>query len=71
MRTLVILVLGLFVSGCGGSSDEESVGKEIADDLIEAMDKAREVEDKMLKHKEQIDKALQEVDKAKDEQGKQ
>ena len=69
MKTLVILTIGLFVGGCGGSSDEESIGKEIADDYNEAMDKAREVEDKMQEHKEEIDKALEEVEKAIEEQG--
>ncbi|MFQ6005532.1 MAG: hypothetical protein ACE5OQ_08505 [Woeseia sp.] len=64
MKTLIILAAGLFVAGCGGSSDDETVGKEIADDYNKAMDKAREVEDKILEHTEDIDEA---VEKAMDE----
>ncbi len=61
MKTLVILAIGLVFAGCGGSSDEDTVGKEIADDYNEAMDKAREVEDKLQKNKEEIDKAVEEA----------
>ncbi len=61
MRTLIIFAIGLVLAGCGGSSDEETVGKEIADHYNEAMDKAREVEDKLQEHKEEIDKALEEA----------
>ena len=71
MRILVILAFGLLAAGCGGSSDEETVGKEIADDYNEAMDKAREVEDKMQEHKEEIDKALEEAEEAIQEQSKE
>ena len=64
MRTLVILAIGILVAGCGASSEEETVGKEIADDYNEAMDKAREVEDKLMEHKENIDKAMEEAEEA-------
>lgn len=68
MRTMIILVMSLLVTGCGSSSDKETVGKEIADDYNEAMDKAREVEDKLQEHKEDIDKALEEVEKSTEDQ---
>ena len=45
MKTLIILAFGLVFAGCGGSTDEETVGKEIADDYNEAMEKARQVEE--------------------------
>ncbi len=61
MKTLVILAIGLVFAGCGGSSDEDTVGKEIADDYNEAMDKAREVEGKLQENKEEIDKAIEEA----------
>ena len=61
MRMLVILAAGIFVAGCGGSTEEDTVGKEIADDYNEAMDKAREVEEKLKKHTEAIEKAVEEA----------
>ena len=72
MRTLIILAVGLVIAGCGSSSDEETVGKEIAGDYNEAMDKARQVEDDLQEHKDEIDKAVEEamdeVDEAIEEQ---
>ncbi len=74
MRTSIILAMGLLLAGCGGSSDEETVGKEIADDYNKAMDKAREVEDKLLEHKREIDEAvddaMEEVDEELEKQRK-
>lgn len=64
MKIFVILAIGFLFAGCGSSSDEDTVGKEIADDYNEAMDKAREVEEEMQEHKDEIDKA---VDDAMDE----
>jgi precorrin-2 methylase len=64
MKIFVILAIGLLFAGCGSSSDEDTVGKEIADDYNEAMDKARAVEEEMQEHKDEIDKA---VDDAMDE----
>ncbi len=61
MRTLIILTVGLVIAGCGSSSDEDTVGKEIADDYNEAMDKARAVEDEVMKHKDEVDKAIEEA----------
>lgn len=58
MRTLIMLAAGLFVLGCGSSSEDETVGKEIADDYNRAMEKAREVEDKIMERKEDIDDAM-------------
>ena len=61
MRIFVILAIGLLIAACGGSSDEETVGKEIADDYNEAMDKAREVEQDLQKHADEIDKQIEEA----------
>ena len=61
MRTLIILVFGLVFAGCGGSADEETVGKEIADDYNEAMEKARQVEEKLKEHAEDLEKAIEEA----------
>lgn len=64
MRYLMVLAMGLFIAGCGGSSNDGTVGEEIADDLNEAMDKAREVEDQIMQHKDEIDDALEDAEKA-------
>jgi len=61
MRIFVILAIGLLIAACGGSSDEETVGKEIADDYNEAMDKVREVEQDLQKHADEIDKQIEEA----------
>lgn len=61
MRILVMLASGLLVAGCGGSSDEDTVGKEIADDYKETMDKAREVEQELAEHMDDMDKAIEEA----------
>ena len=61
MRTLVILAIGFVFAGCGGSSDEDTVGKEIADDYNEAMDKARAVEQELKEHVEDVEKAIEEA----------
>ncbi len=61
MRTLIILVFGLVFAGCGGSADEETVGKEIADHYNEAMEKARQVEEELKEHAEELDKAIEEA----------
>ncbi len=64
MKSLMILAMALFIAGCGGSSNDETVGEEIADDLNEAMDKAREVEDQIMQHKYEIDDAVEDAEKA-------
>ena len=69
MKALVILAAAGLIAGCGGTSEEDTAGKEIADDYNEAMDKAREVEDKLLQHKEHIDKAMEEADEANEKEG--
>lgn len=75
MKIPVLVAAALTIAACGGSSDKETVGKEIADDYNEAMDKAREVEDKLMEHKADIDDAMNKamdgaedaVDKSDDE----
>jgi len=64
MKYLTILAMGLFIVGCGGSSNDETVGQEIADDLNEAMDKARAVEDQIMQHKDEIDDAVEDAEQA-------
>ena len=72
MRTLVILAAAIFIAGCGGTSEEDTVGKEIADDYNEAMDKARAVEEELREHAEELNKAVEEaMDEVEDEIEKQ
>ena len=61
---LTILAMGLLIGGCGGSSNDATVGQEIADDLNEAMDKARAVEDQIMQHKDEIDDAVEDAEEA-------
>lgn len=61
MRILVVLAIGVLFAGCGSSSDEDTVGKEIADDYNEAMDKARAVEEELQEHVDELDKAVEEA----------
>ncbi len=61
MKTMIILTFGLVFAGCGGSADEETVGKEIADDYNEAMEKARQVEEELKEHAEDIERAIEEA----------
>ena len=66
MKYLMIFTMALFIAGCGGSSNDETVGQEIADDLNEAMDKAREVEDQIMQHKDEIDDAVEDAEDAEE-----
>ncbi len=61
MRTLVILAFGLVFAGCGGSADEETVGKDIADNYNEAMEKARQVEEELKEHAKDLEHAIEEA----------
>ena len=71
MRILLMFTAALFLAACSDSSDEDTVGKEIADDYNKAMDKAREVEEELMEHAEEIEKAVEdamdEVDDALEE----
>ena len=67
MRALVILAAGILVTACGGSSEEDTVGQEIADHYNEAMDKARDVEEELREHAKEIDKAVEEAMKEVEE----
>lgn len=72
MRILTVLAITLLIAACGGSSEEDTVGKEIADDYNEAMDKAREVEQQLQEHAQeierQVEQAVEEVEDAIEKQ---
>lgn len=71
--TMIVLALTLTLVACGSdeSADDTTevveeraptVGKAIADDYNRAMDRAREVEDKVMEQKRKIDAALNEAE---------
>ena len=67
MKILLSLMALLALFGCTADDSEEvseTVGKQIADDYNAAMDKARNVENKLLEQKKNIDDALQEAENA-------
>jgi hypothetical protein len=71
MKYLLVLT-GLLILGCGDggsrySEDEkteesETVGQEIADDLISTQDRARAVEDVVMQQKRDLDAAIEDAE---------
>lgn len=61
MKISVMIAAAILLVACGGSSDEDTVGKEIADEYNEAMDKARKVEEDLQEHAENIEKAVEDA----------
>ena len=67
MRIMTMLAFALALVACGSDEPEErepTIGTEIAEDLNDAMDKAREVENQVMEQKEKIDAALKEAEDA-------
>ncbi|MDJ0940389.1 MAG: hypothetical protein QNJ00_11560 [Woeseiaceae bacterium] len=63
MRFLTMLVAACALALAACSSDsEDTVGKEIADDYNEAMDKAADIENQLEDKKADIDAALEEAE---------
>ena len=61
----LVLLSSLLILGCGSGSsgeEEETVGKEIADDYNEMQDRASAVEDKLEQQKEDIDEAPEDAE---------
>ncbi len=69
MKILLAVILSMLVFACSSDEPEEleeraeTIGKEIADDYNQALDRAKEVELKLQEQKEAIDKALEEAEK--------
>jgi len=63
--TIMTLVL-LLAAGC--SDDEQSQESEVFDELTATLEKADEVEKKVLEQKERLDEALRDAEGAPDEQ---
>ena len=60
MKTVSCLFALLLVAGCGSDGDnEETIGKEIADDYNRAMDEAAAVEEQLREQQRQIDEAIE------------
>ena len=65
MKTLLVLAMSLLVFGCSSgdsNSGDETIGKEIADDYNEAMDKAQDVERQLQEQKDKMEEALREAE---------
>jgi transcription elongation factor Elf1 len=61
MKIFSLCIAFLLLGGCGsGNDEEETIGKEMADDYNQAMDEAAAVEDQLKEQKEQMDKAIEE-----------
>jgi peptidoglycan hydrolase CwlO-like protein len=61
MKTMVMIAAAMLLVGCSESSDEDTIGKQIADDYNEAMEKARKVEDELKEHAENIERAVEDA----------
>lgn len=63
-RLLAALLASIALAGCGGDSEPPAPPQEaketVFDDMLDAKEKARAVEDTTLQHKEDIDRALEE-----------
>jgi len=65
---LILLVACLTLFACSSdSSEEDTVGTEIADDYNRAMDKAAEVEKQVQDHQDAVDEALKKAEEATDD----
>ena len=71
MKIPVVLALALMLVACGSDEAAEAepsvnaaptVGKDLADEYIRALDQAREVENQLMEQKQKIDAALQEAE---------
>jgi ribosome recycling factor len=58
---MVMIAAAMLLVGCSESSDEDTIGKQIADDYNEAMEKARKVEDELKEHAENIERAVEDA----------
>ncbi len=64
-----LLLASLLLMSCGGADNAEDEDREtVFDPMVETIDRAKEVEDTVLKHKEEMDKRLREMEEASGEQ---
>ena len=63
---VVLMTLVLLLAGC--SDDEPPRESEVFDDLTGTIDKAEEVEKKVMEQKERLDEALRDAEGEPDEQ---
>jgi len=62
VKIATYLLTLLFIAGCGSASEEETIGKAIADDYNRAMDEAAAVEDQLREQQRQVEDALNEAE---------
>ncbi len=63
---IVLMTLVLLLAGC--SDDEQPRESEVFDDLTGTIDRAEEVEKKVMEQKERLDEALRDAEQPPDEQ---
>lgn len=63
---IVLVTMVLLLAGC--SNDEQPRESEVFDDLTGTIDRAEEVEKKVMEQKERLDEALRDAEGAPDEQ---
>lgn len=62
MRTIALVVF-LALAGCGGGKDSEGNQKEsVFDPMVDNIDKAKEVEDTVMKQKAAMDQAIKDAE---------
>jgi outer membrane PBP1 activator LpoA protein len=69
MKTLLVVLTSMILFACTADEPDErteTIGKEIADNYNETLDKAKDVERQLQEQKEAIDKALREAEQAGD-----
>lgn len=64
-NTSVLIMLGLSLVACGGGDSGNDKDQEtVFDPLVQNIDKAKEVEDKVMQQKAQIDQAVKDAEGA-------
>jgi hypothetical protein len=63
LMRIIALVVFLALAGCGGGKDSEGNQKEsVFDPLVDNIDKANEVEDKVMEQKAALDQAIKDAE---------
>jgi hypothetical protein len=64
---LLLTVLIIALSGCGGGGDSSAAREDretVFDPMIGAIDKANQVEEQMMEHKRQMDEAIRKMEES-------
>ena len=64
-RLLAALLVSAALTACGGESEPKEAKGTVFDDMVEAKDKARAVEDTTMQHKQNMDRALDDAESSR------